>query len=95
MYFLPKTCRRYNRPRIYQCWLGDRIIAYIVGAPEALIARNQGITEDTNQTLMQLLNEGLRVVAIGVKEFSLQDIATKQLEMKDYKQLIENNLTIN
>jgi len=72
----------------------NHIIAYLIGAPEILLTHTTRIDENTDQVLTQLLNDGLRVVAVGMKKFPLADITTEKLDMSYWTQLLEQNIQL-
>lgn len=83
---------------------GD-IIAYVISAPEMLLTRTTGATEEDNQVLTQLLHDGLRVIAFGMKKFSInavpaivsddgQDINIKSSDMSYWTNLLESNIEL-
>lgn len=76
----------------------DQVTAYIIGAPEALIDRMVGTKSAAEQELVTLLDDGLRVVAIGAKACKPSDMPSDQLEENEqrtqYKKLLENEVTL-
>ncbi len=49
-------------------------IIFVVGSPEAVIARSNKITENDEHALHNMLEQGLRVLALSVKEFELSEM---------------------
>lgn len=72
-------------------------IAYIVGAPEALISRAiANTTGQVQEFLQKMLHEGLRIVAIGRKEYNEicpTDYAPED-QLKFYEQIIERDVEL-
>lgn len=68
-------------------------IAYLDGAPEALLARTAHVTDDVKQALTQLLDDGLRVVAIGMKKFETKNI-NKNSDLSYWTQLLEHDVEL-
>lgn len=71
-------------------------IALVIGAPEEIIARSRGPADADRASLTQLLADGLRVVAIAQKKFSLDSFAQidGQRGHDAYEKLIASELTL-
>lgn len=61
----------------------DEGVVFIAGAPEVIISRLSEPTQERLQAaLSEFLNEGLRVIALGVKKYKVHDFEGKSLEEK-------------
>lgn len=71
-------------------------IVMVIGAPEEIIARSQGPSDQYKSSLEQLLAEGLRVVAIAEKKVPLSAFAQSdgQKAREAYEALIASDLTL-
>lgn len=75
----------------------DVCYAFIAGSPEALMQRSKGVGEKIEQELTHLLDEGLRMVAVGVKEFPCSQIQAEQTDEQKlalFKKLIADDITM-
>ena len=72
--------------------INNQHIAFIIGSPESLLQRVSNKPDNTDATIKQFLNDGLRVVAIGMKTVPLQ--TWKTLELSDYQSLLNDNVTL-
>ncbi len=70
------------------------ITAYIIGAPEMLLTHVTSVTEEDKQVLTQLLKDGLRVVAFGMKKFATKDIDSKNSDMSYWTELLKDNIEL-
>ena len=73
--------------------IGNEVIAFIIGSPETLFKRSGQSSDTAQETLTQFLNDGLRVVAIGVKKFTPQEFDTIT-ERTQYENLINTNVEL-
>jgi len=71
-------------------------IMFLSGAPEILLAFGSKTDKALTQTLEAFLEEGLRVVGIGMKTFDLATIPTVDGEIRRnfFQKLVETNITI-
>jgi Ca2+-transporting ATPase len=75
----------------------NQAIAYIVGAPEVLFEKATSASLPLKNKLQELLDTGLRTVAIGFKKLDPQQIrsdGTEDNRYEYYQKLIENEVTI-
>ena len=69
----------------------------MAGSPEALMSRANRVDEKLKNELRHLFDEGLRVVAIGMKEFSCDQIPTKENEkakLELFQSLVASNIEL-
>lgn len=67
-------------------------IAFIIGSPESVLAKASNKSNETEKIVAQFLNDGLRVVAIGMKQLPSQEWSS--LTLNDCQSLISNDITI-
>lgn len=75
--------------------LDDHLVAFVAGAPELILLRSSA-DEKAQAVLEQMLANGLRIVAFGIKTFPLQKEGTPTEHARQaeyYKSLIEQDLT--
>lgn len=74
------------------------VIAYIVGSPEVLICNANAITTQMQQVMDDLLDKGLRVIAVAKKEFSISQLpdvsSSEEQQQKVLHELIQGSLNI-
>jgi len=74
----------------------NQYLAYIIGSPEAIIQRSNVTDPMIEQHLEQLLEKGLRTVAIGMKIFAYNKLPTKQpydaTHLPSFQKLLNNNI---
>lgn len=66
-----------------------RGVAFIIGAPEVIFSRCVG-GDKASHELEKLLEQGLRVVAVGMKTFDLSQSSSKE----EYESLLKNGITL-
>jgi len=71
------------------CKKGDRGIVFISGSPERVMERSANMTSEDKNRFYFMLREGLRIVAIAVKEFDLGIIPTEDVEEKTRREAYE------
>ena len=59
------------------CNMGGKGFVFISGAPEIIIERSKDVSEENKNKFYFMLREGLRIVAIAVKEFDVNAIPEK------------------
>ncbi len=72
-------------------------VAFMIGAAEALLSKAASVPESFKDALAQLLDDGLRTVVVGMKEFDPQAIVIRgsERELYDaYQRLIADGITI-
>lgn len=71
-------------------------IAFLIGAPETLISRASFVDQKQKEGLAQLLEKGLRVVAVGYKILQEKMITSVKNELKQelFAGLIDQDITI-
>lgn len=67
-------------------------IVYIIGSPERLMKQSKSVDQQTKDTLKELLDHGLRVVAAGMKEIDLAAVQNAKDESA-FRQLIKDDVT--
>lgn len=67
-------------------------VAFIIGSPETLFQRSSQPSDKAETILTQFLDDGLRVVAIGVKKFNSQEF-DNLTERDQYEKLIAADVT--
>lgn len=74
---------------------GTQGIAFIIGSPEVFVRASATISPGMNAQFQAMLQEGLRVVAVGVREFTLGQIPGEESEhLSFYQRLVQQDLTI-
>lgn len=72
----------------------DKAIMYVIGSPELLLGLSIDKSSALQSDLQNLLAQGLRVVAIGMKEISIADLhpdcADKAECLERYKKIVHN-----
>jgi len=69
-------------------------IVFISGAPESVMRKANNVKDDDEKRLQELLFEGLRVVAVAIKEFDLDKASKKGEERKAYfEKMVASGLT--
>lgn len=71
----------------------DQCIIFIIGSPEAVLKHSIHESEQTTIALQNMLDQGLRVVAIGIKQLSSQAFNALKT-MQDYQKLIESDIQL-
>ncbi len=90
LYEIPfDTLTRYHAG-FYQ--INDHFVAFIIGSPESILAKTSNQSDENKKIVTQFLNDGLRVVAIGMKQLPSQE--WNSLTLEDYQSLINTNITI-
>lgn len=91
IYELPFDSQTQYHAGFFAC--NDQGIAFIIGSPEVLLARSENKPEQSFNALFQLLDQGLRVVAVASKHFSLSDVP-KDVQMHNafFKNTIKSHL---
>ncbi len=72
-------------------------VAFIIGASEALFSKSETVSQSVRDELAQLLEDGLRTVVVGVKEYDLATIDSRGSEqevLQKYKNVIQDGVTI-
>ena len=70
-------------------------VAFMIGSPEAILMRAGNQSAAATQALAQLLEQGLRVVAVGVKNFALADTPSDaQAESAFFKNIIKSDIRL-
>lgn len=59
------------------CNMAGRGLAFISGAPEIIMVRSKNLSEENKNKFYFMLREGLRIVAIAVKQFDVNNIPEK------------------
>lgn len=70
-------------------------VAYIAGAAEKIVKKTRPVSGTMRNGLSQMLHDGLRTVAIGVKEYDLSDVMAKGSEhdmLLVYQQIINQDV---
>jgi Ca2+-transporting ATPase len=67
--------------------------AFIIGSPETVLSRAHNHTQKSEAGLKTLLDKGLRVVAIGVKQLP-SNVYNQLLNDKDYEALLMDNIQL-
>lgn len=70
----------------------EKHIAFIIGSPETILKRSIQGSEQTAAALQNMLDQGLRAVAIAVKDFSEQ--AQHIHTLQDYQKVIETDIRL-
>lgn len=70
----------------------DEYVAFIIGSPETIIARSRSVSEQSKAVLQDFLDNGLRVVAIGVKKLPANEY--DGLTKNEYEQLIAADIEL-
>jgi len=75
---------------------GTDCIAYVIGSPEVVIQTCVQVSSRTQEMLTQLLNRGLRVVAISMKRIDCDQIPSSEYDdikrLKIFEELIESDM---
>lgn len=75
---------------------GDELVAYIIGSPEAVLGRCKEVDNSVSVELQNMLHEGLRVVAVGVKKRASFFVPVEQKNGESdialFKKLIESDV---
>lgn len=71
----------------------NQTIAFLIGSPETILAQTSTKPNGTDDALKQLLEDGLRVVAIGVKIIPETEMATAH-DLETYRAVINNGVTL-
>jgi len=66
-------------------------IVFISGSPEVIMDRSYNMTPEARNSFKKLLSQGLRIVAIAIKEFSLNDVPDN-FSSNDAKEAFFNHL---
>lgn len=66
----------------------NECIAFIIGSPEAILKRSHHEPDKTNGALEKFLDQGLRVVAIGIKKLPL-NTCDNMNTMQEYEKLLD------
>ncbi len=68
----------------------NKLIAFIVAAPEHVITHSKNITAQDKDAFEKLLGQGLRVIGAAYKEFDPHTVSTKTTP-EEFKQLIQDD----
>ncbi len=72
-------------------------VAFLIGAAEAIFSKAASVSSSVKDELAQLLDDGLRTVVVGMKEFDPQTIiirGSEQEQFEAYQKLIADGITI-
>lgn len=99
IYELPFDQIRHYHAGFYEYFDGKskEYCAFIIGAPETLIARSKEVTDEQKNGLAKLLEDGLRVVAIGKKRLQkeqLVQINSLEEQKELFDALIKNDIEV-
>jgi len=106
---IDKECLEQECSRVYEipfsskwkyhavfCNIKGAGFAFISGAPEIIMERAKNISEENKNKLYFMLSEGLRVVAIAVKEFDVNSIPDKNDSDEDkhkyFAEIVDSDL---
>lgn len=64
-------------------------VIFVIGSPESVVSKCSGENESVSSELLQLLEDGLRVVAVAVKYVSLDLFAYENIKQEDLRHLFE------
>jgi P-type Ca2+ transporter type 2C len=71
----------------------NECVAFVIGSPETILKRAHHEPQQTDQALQKLLDDGLRVVAIGTKQLSI-DVCTNAKNIENYQALLDTNVQL-
>jgi Ca2+-transporting ATPase len=71
--------------------INNTVVLFIIGSPETLFKRSSTSHDTAQEILQEFLKDGLRVVAIGTKQFT-SDIFANITERHQYEALIEHDI---
>lgn len=72
-------------------------IAFVTGAAEKLFSMDHDVSQGMHDHLAQLLQDGLRTVAFGMKEYALDEVGTHATDhalLQAYQHIIEHGLKL-
>jgi len=72
--------------------VNNEVVAYIIGSPETVFQRSSKSHDTAQSALDVFLKDGFRVVAIGIKKFTPNQLHNIT-ERKQYEELINDNVT--
>jgi len=79
------------------CEKNGKGMVYISGSPEVLLERSLPISQDEKNKLYEMLHQGLRTVAVAIKEFDA-DTVPKNMDEKEkrafFEKIIASNLDL-
>lgn len=73
--------------------INDEVVAFIIGSPETLFQRSNQSAEIAQNILTEFLKNGFRVVAIGMKKFTIQELETIT-QRSQYEELLLHNVKL-